>query len=165
MSTELPPIRLRPGTEADAPFIFNSWLKCNRHSRFALQMQNEVYFTQHHKLIEGLLRHCSVVIACNPNDIAQIYGYAVGEKIDGHSVIHFIYVKESYRKLGIALTLLQSVGYELGLPYFFTQKTHGAEKYEKRFPMIYNPYLSFYGYEFATKGDNQPAESSDEESE
>jgi GNAT superfamily N-acetyltransferase len=163
MST--PPIRLRPGTETDAPFAFNSWLKCYRHSRLALQMQNEVYFSGHHKVIEGLLKNCSCIVACSPDDLSQIYGYAVGEKRDGQLVVHFIYVKEAYRRLGIGLLLLKSLGYELGQPYFFTQKTHAVEKYEKKYPIIYHPYLAFYAYEQADLPSSAAEHASDEESE
>lgn len=147
MSENKPAIKLRPASEADAAFIFNSWLKCYRHSKAALQIQNEVYFSGQHKVIEGLAKRSTFVIACNPDDESQIYGYSVGETVDNVTVVHFIYVKEPYRKLGLACTLLAALGHEAGTPYIYTHKTHAAEKLEKKHPMIYHPYLAHYGYE------------------
>lgn len=136
-------IRIRVATEADINFIFNSWLKCYRHSVFAKQMQNEVYFDAQHKLIEALLKRCTVLIACNDADVSQIYSYGVGEKVDGQLVVHFIYTKEPYRKLGVALTLLEALGHKDGSAYFFTHKTHQSERLEKKHPLVYHPYLAF----------------------
>lgn len=136
-------VRIRAATESDVNFIFNSWLKCYRHSQFAKQLQNEVFFDAHHKLIEGLLKRCEVLIACNDADISQIYSYGIAEKVDGQLVVHFVYTKESYRKLGVGLTVLEALGYEAGKPYFYTHKTHQAERLEQKHTMIYHPYLAF----------------------
>lgn len=140
-------IRIRAATETDAPFIFNSWLKCYRHSVFAKEMQNEVYFEAHHKLIEGMVGQATFLIACNDLDPAQIYGYAVGEHVDNTLVIHFIYMKEPYRKLGIAKLLASKLGWKLDMPFIYTHRTHQAQRFEKMGrPMVYHPYLAYYAY-------------------
>lgn len=145
--SEKPAIKLRPATEADAPFIFNSWLKCYRHSKAALQIQNEIYFQGQHRLIEGLVHRARFIIACNPADETQIYGYSCGETIEDVTCVHFIYVKEPYRKLGLACTLLAALGHVPGTPYLYTHKTHAAEKLEKKHAMVYHPFLAYYGFE------------------
>ncbi len=147
MSDKLPNIKLRLATSEDAAFIFNSWLKAYRHSKVVQSIPNEIYFNGQHKVIEGLVKRAQFIIACNPTDESQIFGYGVGEMLESVLCVHFIYVKEPYRKLGIAATLLQALGHTAGSPYLYTHRTHAAEKLESKGGLVYHPYLAFYGYE------------------
>lgn len=147
MSKETPALKLRDAVEADAPFIFNSWLKAYRNSKVTQALQNEIYFNGQHKLIEGLVKRAKFIIACNPADETQIYGYSVGETIDGVLCVHFVYVKEPYRKFGIATGLLLALGHIPGTAFVYTHRTHAAEKLEAKGGMVYYPYLAYYGYE------------------
>lgn len=140
-------IRLRPATEADVPFIFNSWLKCYRHSNNTRGCENPVYFAQHHILLEGLCKRARIMIACNENDIAQIYGYVCSETVEDVLVIHFLYVKEMYRKFGVAAILAADAGFKREAPVFYTHRTFSSETLEKKFAMVYNPYLAYSAYE------------------
>lgn len=135
-------IRIRPATEADVAFIFNSWLRCFRYSSFA-SMSNPIYFTAQHKLIEHLLKRCQVLVACDDKDISHIFSYGVAEQIDNQLVVHFVYTKDKYRKLGIGLTVLEALGHKEGSTYFYTHKTHQAERLEKKHGLVYHPYLAF----------------------
>lgn len=142
-------VRIRAATEADISFLFNSWLRSYRQSEFAKQMQNEVYFAAQHKVIEGLLKTCKTLIACNHADISQIYGYTVTTEVDGVPVVHFAYVKEPYRGLGLARKLLQEAGISLEKPYCYTHKTFKAGLLERKHAIVYHPYLAFHAYEAA----------------
>jgi hypothetical protein len=142
-------VRLRPATESDVPFIFNSWLRCYRHSLNTRGCENPVFFAQHHKVLEGICKQAEVIIACNVEDISQIYGYIAHEKTEDVSVIHFIYVKEIYRKFGLSNILLEAIGVTKDTPFFYTHRTFVSESLEKKFKMIYNPYLSHYAYNLA----------------
>lgn len=134
-------IRLRPATESDVAFIFNSWLRCFRYSSFA-SMSNPVYFQAHHKVIEAILKRSQVIVACDDKDVSHIFSYGVAEQIDGQLVVHFIYTKDKYRKLGIGLTVLEALGYKPGSTYLYTHKTHQAERLEKKHGLVYHPYLA-----------------------
>lgn len=140
-------VRLRPATEADVPFIFNSWLRCYRHSQNTRGAENPVYFAQHHKVLEGLCKQAEIIVACNSEDISQIYGYVCHEKVDDVPVMHFIYVKEIYRKFGVSNLLLETLNISKDTPFFYTHRTFISESLEKKFRMIYNPYLAYYAYE------------------
>lgn len=142
-------VRLRPATEGDVPFIFNSWLRCYRHSQNTRGCENPVYFAQHHKLLEGLCKQSEVIIACNVEDVTQIYGYIAHEKVEDVDVVHFLYIKEIYRKFGVANMLLDAVKITKSTPVFYTHRTFISESLEKKFTMIYNPYLSYYAYQLA----------------
>lgn len=140
-------VRLRPATESDVNFIFKSWLRCYRHSFNTRGCENPVFFAQHHKLIEGLCKKASIVIACNHDDISQIYGFICSEMVDNLPVIHFVYVKEMFRRMGVAALLAENAGFKREAPVFYTHRTYSSEGLEKKFAMVYNPYLSYYAYE------------------
>src|SRR5574343_1266358 len=73
------PVYIREAAENDIAFIFSSWLKSARQVSFAQKTDNAVYFTEHHKLIEKLLKRCTVHVATDVNDINNIFGYMVHE--------------------------------------------------------------------------------------
>lgn len=140
-------IRLRPAIEADVPFIFNSWLRCYRHSRNTQGCENPVYFAQHHILIEGLCKRANILIACDEKNPAEIYGYICSETIEDVMVIHFMYIKEMYRKFGVGSFLAETAGFKKDAPIFYTHRTFNAQDLEKKFALVYNPYLAYSAYE------------------
>lgn len=146
-------VRLRPATEADVPFIFNSWLRCYRNSPNMRGCENPVFFQQHHILIEGLCRRSSILVACSAANVSVIYGYVVVETIENNMVVHFAYVKEIYRKLGLGAHLMSHFGWTKTTPIFATHRTFMTDQLAQKFPIVYNPYLAYYGYEIA-KNDN-----------
>lgn len=144
-------VRLRPVTDSDLPFVFHSWLRSYRMSEFAKELHNQVYFPQHHKVIEGLLQRCGGVVACDPLDSTQLYGYVVAEVIDECPVVHYCYIKEPFRKMGVAHLLLTAanVGWKPDAAFCYTHKTYQSTRLEKRYPMVFHPYLAWYAYEAA----------------
>lgn len=135
-------VRIRPLTEADVPFIFSSWLKSYRESQFGRGMARTFFFTEHHKVIERLLKTCEVFIACNDQDVADIFGYICGERTGGVLVIHYIYVKHTYRNLGIGKLLLNCFSHTGDVAALYTHKTPAADKLAERFNMAYHPYIA-----------------------
>lgn len=125
-------VKLRKANEADISFIFNSWLKSYRASAKAILPA--VYFQFQHQLIEQLLKRSTVTVACNPADESQIYGYVVHEVQDGVDVLHYGYVKQDFRGLGLLKHMLGNV-----TTGFYTHNTSMAPKALKQF--IFNPYL------------------------
>src|SRR5271165_681887 len=95
---------IRLGNKEDLPFIFSTWLKSFRYSSsFAKEIDNETYYKFHQQVIERILsRSPSIYIACDQLHPDTVFGYIVYEG----PVLHFAYVKKSFRKLGIARALL-----------------------------------------------------------
>lgn len=134
-------IKIRKAISEDASFIFNSWLKSYRKSAFANIVCSTVYFSEHHKVIEKLLQSCDVYVACNVEDPSQLYGYVVSEKKDGVDIIHYVYVKHTFRKLGIAKTLYKRIR-DNNSACIYTHHTQWAERIAPRFSMVYSPYVA-----------------------
>ena len=144
---ETPQVRLRPATPEDVNFIFSSWLKSFRNSLSASKIANPVYFSEHHKLIEQLLRSSKVIIACNNDDSNQLYGYVVAGEVEGIFALHFLYVKHTFRRLGIGRILLNAFPREPGAAGIYTHYTRNMEDIAPKFELMYQPYVlpSNYG--------------------
>ena len=141
--TEAPPIRIREATEQDVNFIFSSWLKSYRDSSFAKSITNTVYFHEHHKLIEELLKTCKVLVACDNNNIGDIFGYTVTEEIEGQFVTHFSYVKHTYRNLGIAKALFKEAGADFTKLSLYTHSTKNSDRFAEKYNLVHSPYIAF----------------------
>jgi len=136
------PIALRPAHKEDVNFIFNAWLKSFRNSDFATPMANEIYFSNHHKTIEKILKYYSVIIACNKDDPNQIYGFLCAGYTDSVFTIHYAYVKHPFRKMGIAKELLKSFNYDPNYAAIYTHDSKIAKYLVKNHNIIYHPYIA-----------------------
>ncbi len=135
---------LRETTAQDIPFIFNSWLKSFRSNEDSTRMSNSVYFGHFKPLVERLLEQASIVIACNPDDGAQIYGYAVFDQSEDVNifVLHYLYVKYPFRNLGIAHGILSQVYLKLSEePFLCTFAGRVFDALKEQYLITYNPFL------------------------
>lgn len=154
MSQKKLPIKIRPATDQDVAFILNSWLKSYReHGPIAQHVSNTIYFASHHKILQKVIKRATTLVAVNENDDSQIYGYAVGERIEGHFVIHFVYVKQGFRKMGIATSLYNMFEHDRSSVGIFTHHTRMAEKMYMKYNLVYHPYVILLDYEVPSVGD------------
>lgn len=132
---------IRPLLSADVPFVYNSWLKSYRDSPMVKSIPNTIYYAEHHKVIENLLKqtNCLAAVACNPEDANQIYGYIVGEMIEKALCVHWVYCKHPFRGNGIAKALFQWIGESTANTY--THRVKNVEKLIGERPFTFNPYL------------------------
>ena len=135
--------RLRTMVEDDLPFLFNSWLKSYRFSHFGEKITNTIYFEDHHKVIEAILYKSKVLVACSNDDSSHLYGYIVTGEEEGILVLHFIYVKHTFRNMGIGKTLLDAVGHSSDVASVYTHHTRIADKLASKYNFVYHPYLMF----------------------
>lgn len=135
------PILIRDAQPEDVSFIFNSWLKSYRSGLLARSVDNTIYYSEHHKLIERILKTSTVKIACNPEDIATIYGYLCFERIDGIFIGHFGYTKGPFRNLGVFSQLLKCTEHNFQNAGLFTHYTDKSRHLATRYNLVYHPYI------------------------
>ena len=135
--------RLRTMVEDDLPFLFNSWLKSYRFSHFGEKITNTIYLEDHHKVIEAILDKSKVLVACSNDDSSHLYGYIVTGEEEGILVLNFIYVKHTFRNMGIGKTLLDAVGHSSDVASVYTHHTRIADKLASKYNFVYHPYLMF----------------------
>jgi len=136
------PMTLRPAVEEDINFLFSSWLKSYRASNFAKGVSNTVFFGEHHKAVEELLKTSTVLIACNNKDLTDIYGYICAEEIDNVFVVHYIYIKHTYRMFGITKALMEALGHSKDKAGMCTHMTRSGERIAIKYNLEFSPYLA-----------------------
>lgn len=154
MAAELQPrteshdlVEYRVGTEADAPFIFSSWLRSFRQARSNHLVSPEVYFANQKAIVERILSatHLVVGVLANPDDREHIIGYVVAEWVPGGFVIHWLYVKATFRRMGFADVLLRVIeGMAAGSPLRCSHLSPNDEFFRRitsKYAITYNPEL------------------------
>lgn len=126
-------VKIRAAKPSDIAFIYATWLRSYRSDNdFAASMRSSIYFAFYRTVIDQLLMDSKVSVAYLSDDPDIIFGYCVSNG----EVLHYVYVKEAFRKLGIAHKLIGNVT-------SCTHKTHCVEKYLKNDSIQYNPLLLF----------------------
>lgn len=136
------PISFRKANEYDVPFIFNSWLKSYRNSHLGSKINSTIFNTEHHKIIEKLLKHSQTIIAHPSDDSSQIMGYICASYIESNLVIHYIYIKHNFRSLGIGKMLLAAFHNNKDMPILYTHHTKPMDILQYKFNAIHHPYLA-----------------------
>lgn len=132
------PINFRTLETEDESFIYNSWLKSFRNSPLAKPLCNEVYFRNHKLIINNILQRSTTLLACNPEDSSQIYGYIVYEMLRGVPIVHYVYTKYTYRKLGIAKQLFEAT--IKSKPLLISHYTSNLKPHMDKLELIFDPY-------------------------
>jgi hypothetical protein len=134
-------IDIRDVAPEDLPFIFNSWLKSYRNGGIPKFVDNTIYFSEHHKLIERLLQRATTKVACSPTDPTNIYGYICYERIDGVYVLHYAYVKHTFRNLGILRAMIKASGHDGETAGALTHGSGVTDRIGAKFKLTYHPYI------------------------
>lgn len=141
------PVIYREFREDDEAFIFNSWLKSFQEgSRWASEIPPQIYFANHKKVVAQLLKDSGIVIAANPESTDQIFGYGVYQpSTGGVTVLHYIYVKHPYRKLGIGRDVVQMIrrlsNHDDALPMVASHIGSSWDAIREKWNLVYNPYV------------------------
>lgn len=99
-------VGIRLMEEGDESFIFNAWLKSFRNSLEGMLQTNDIYYNNHKLLVAELIKRGNVYILHSKDDASHILGFAC---IENDNILHYIYIKYNYRKLGLANYLIKSI--------------------------------------------------------
>jgi len=127
----------------DDPLVFDSWMKACTMSgdpRFRWPLEARKL---HRALIAELLRECPAKVAAHPEHATVLYGWICGGLTDsGLQVLHMIFVRKGWREHGIGTALLKTLFPALGeREIYYTHRTQGARRMEKKLQGIWYPYL------------------------
>lgn len=100
-------LNLREMAKDDYRFIIHSWARSFSVSRVIskLHMNEWLACKSYAAILEQRLPAMSGIIACNPEDETQIFGYLVFDDHESAATIHFVYVKDYLRNNGIGSLL------------------------------------------------------------
>lgn len=151
-------INYREGKASDVPFVISSWSQSYRRSYSSgiIQMADwsEIMQDQIRKLL--LRRGVDLVVAENPGaeeGLADVHGWLAYERgftvqsrerepdgwryqfVESESpVVHYVFVKEPYRRFGIAKGLFRAAGIDRIDHFYFTCKTAVVSRIGGKFP-------------------------------
>ena len=134
--------KLRIANKDDFNFILSTWLKSYRSSRATNNINNDIYYSMLDSKVKHVLNadNTLTLLAVNPEDDTQIYGYTVVQIINVIPVLHYVYVKHSFRKFGIASHLLNTIEGFNEIPTLITHEPKDVNLL-KKYKLVYNPYL------------------------
>ena len=136
-------VKIRKMKPTDEAFIYSSWLRSYRNSDFASHISNAIYYDAHKQIVSKLLEECEVFILCSHTDEDHIYGFICYTNLTPKlSTLHFLYIKYSYRKMGLANYMYDAtVGQHGGSTICITHNNSYLKDKINSLGLIFNPYL------------------------
>lgn len=138
---------IRPVLPEDLAFIYNSWLKSYKFGSESMKsMRSGTFFENYREILDYILTNSEILIACLPEDENIILGYICYENILANShLIHYCFIKETFRNLGIATDLYKSLYPHNKISYTHETKQlktliNNKDKYKE---FTYNPLLLY----------------------
>lgn len=134
-------VKFRPinwGNDSEVGFVYKSWLGSykNHASDIPYAMYRQIY----QALLDRIMRRpgSEVILAIHPEHDDQIFGFAVIER--NSPTLHYIYVKESYRRKGVGSDILEFIcdGNTSG-EFEFTHSTRMGRNFLKTRGGRFNP--------------------------
>ena len=124
---------VRPATESDLRFVRSSWKTDFWKNHARKSMSHGVYSPGQARRIERLLGRSGTLVAYFPEVPDEVLGWAVVE----HDVLHYVYVKSSYRRVGIAK------GLTIGRVRWYSHPTNEAGRcFMRSIEAQFNPYTA-----------------------
>ncbi len=148
-------ILLRRGENGDVPFITSSWLKSFRDAPSVAGVPNTAYYYYQHKILEEILPDAEVWVACNVDRHDQALGWICAFPAKEALILHYCYVKQPFRRLGVAEMLFRhlrrrfpggEVMFTHKSPLFWKRAKNGEESFFKKARkrgFVYNPFLLY----------------------
>lgn len=109
----------------DRSFIVSTWSRSFKLSHSAGLIHSDDWPTVMHTQLERILDRdgARALIACDRDDGDYFYGWIAADTTDRIPVLHYVYVKEPYRRAGIARQLFTAIGIDPA--QFFTYVCRG----------------------------------------
>ncbi len=157
----------RRAEERDTPLIVDAWLESYRNSHAAGMVQMNAWRDVMGPQVEAVLNRAGVQtwVAFKPGaDVADLYGWIaterdykmpVRERINGlweerlvpatAPLVHYVYVKQAYRRLGIARGLFRNAGVDPADEFIYSCKTPVVATLSSKVPLArWNPLICRY---------------------
>lgn len=126
-------VQLRLATPADRRFIAASWFESYRKGGHAPEVGFDVYRAGQDAVIQRCMSQGKLVVAAAEAEPDEICGWVCAAP----DTLHYAYVKQAYRRLGIALSLFAAVGQ----PRQHTHDTRLGRLFARKTGSRYNPFL------------------------
>lgn len=143
-------VHQRPIEPMDHGLIYNSLLKSYQQQGYGAEgLDKELFFANHKKQVEKILSSCYGICAVSPGDHDLIYAYILfdlpRDTLEAKPIMHYVYVKTAFRKMGFATWLIDSMMRSCGsgpMPITITHRTKAFQRFvEPKGDFVFNPYI------------------------
>ena len=136
---------IRKAKPSDIAFVYDTFLNSVKHcSSLGKSCRSRVFFEEYKQVIDKLLTQSKTTVACLPNNEDVIVGYMISSE---PLTVHFIFIKEIFRDLGVATSLIRDAFPDLDLRMHnltYTHRTYDGDRLIRhRQEFIYNPFLLY----------------------
>jgi hypothetical protein len=131
-------VQVRPLESSELAHVYVTWIKSFADSPWAKGMKPTVYEDRQRKLINEILQRpdARLLAACTKDEPDTVFGWAC---VEG-GVVHYVFVKEAFRRLEIAKQILAA----MPKGFRFTHRTFTAIPLVRNIPgIVYDPYAAF----------------------
>ena len=136
-------VLVRPYSNGDEGIVVANWARQIRRLDPFSAMSPEAFRRHVHQVVVPLLSRAPTVMACCPEEPSQVYGFICGETSGDEQVLHFLYVRSTWRRGGVATTLLRFLFPALGNQLlWFTYPARAARYHSERWRLSFNPYMA-----------------------
>jgi len=101
-------LAVRTATDRDLPFIKAGWLNSFRDGRTVRGVPNSIYFRMQDKVTSHLLARSLCVVACDQDEPDELHGFLCCEIAEGIPTVHYVFVRQGSRRMGVAQRLLSA---------------------------------------------------------
>lgn len=136
---ERPPLTLRLATPSDLRFVKHSWFQSYRKGGRAPDVAFPVLQAGLGALIDRLVSEASVFVAAATEVPDEICGWSCRRT----GTLHYVYVKQAYRHLGIGRQLCAEIAQIAGPVVWHTFETRAGTQFAQKIGTKFNPFLLF----------------------
>jgi GNAT superfamily N-acetyltransferase len=128
-------ISFRPALPADRPFLVSTWSRSTKLMHSAGLISSESWPGVMHPELERILDRddATALIACERDDPDYFYGWVAGDTSGRVPVLFFVYVKEPYRRTGVARRLLAAIGIDPSQYFIYVSRGSSYPQLASRF--------------------------------
>jgi GNAT superfamily N-acetyltransferase len=137
------PVELRTAQDGDQGFVMTSWLESyHQGSRVARATRWADYREPMRRIVRRLLRRSVCLVACDPEEPSHLLGFAVGERDRRRLILHYLYVRQTRRRSGLATMLVGELARRLGTEGItYTHETHVVRDLVRGRDARWNPWI------------------------
>lgn len=127
-------IAQRPAEEADWQFVISTWSRSYKGSRSAGLISSDDWADVMHRQIRRALALPGVraLVAFDAIDPSFLYGWIAGDA--SAQLVHYVYVKEAFRRAGVARGLFMALGVDPSSGFSFTCWTPACARLAAKIP-------------------------------
>lgn len=140
-------ITLRPASEPDMQFIYDSWMRSYRKAGINCLIPDDYYKSWQSRKIEEIFGSGStIMVASEAEDTDNMYGWLCYSTYETEPVCHFVYVKSKYRKNGLCKMMMKKAGFTENIMTtcvtYITNTRKNNKTLKERYNIMYLPDLA-----------------------